>query len=205
MGTHLAAFSLILGPALMALALATLPDLWNGDRPDYRVIAADHDRALVSFNLAAAAIPVMLGAAVALAVAARRSPRLAAAGLACAFLGLSAMFGNAMLSLPLVMMDGIDDHAALDQLAGELAEPHLLALYLFPLALAGSLLQGLALWRARAIPVWAAVAVALGGLFPVAVAAGVPLLAVPIAALRIAGSIPVVAILLSRRNTSVDN
>ncbi|GIH51116.1 hypothetical protein SAMN05421833_105304 [Microbispora rosea] len=195
MGTLLATASLIAGPALIGLALASLPDLWNGDRPDYQVIDADHGLALLSFNLAALAFPFLFGSAVVLALAARRSSRLAATGLVCGFLGLTAMFGNAMLSVPLVLMNGLPDHGGLDQLAGRLDSPPLLPLLLFPLFIVGSALQALSLWRSRAIPGWAAAAVGLGGLFPAAMVLDVPALAVPIAALRIAGSIPVITML----------
>ncbi|MBB5782091.1 hypothetical protein [Nonomuraea jabiensis] len=203
MGTLLATASLITGPALIGLALATLPAIWNGDRPDYQVIDADHGLAMLSFNLAALAFPFLFGSAVVLAWAARRAPRLAATGLACSFLGLTAMYGNAMLSVPLMLMNGLPDHGGLDQLAGRLDSPPLFPLLLFPLFIVGSLLQSLSLWRSRAIPGWAAAAIGLGGLFPAAMLLDVPVLAVPIAALRIAGSIPVLTTLLTTRKESL--
>ena len=196
MGAILAPVSLILGPALLALALATLHEPWIGDLPDYGIINNEHGLLMLSFNFAAAAFPFMSGSAFALAVAGRRSRRLAGAGLACSILGLSAMFANGILSLPLVLMNGIDDHAALDQLATRLSEPPLVALFAFPLFVVGSLLSGAAL--RRAVPTWAAVCVALGGLFPLAVVTGVGVLALPIAALRIAGSVPVIKQFLGR-------
>ena len=61
----------------------------------------------------------------------------------------------------------------------------------------GSLLLGLALWRSGAAPAWAAVCVVLGGLFPIALLTGINALALPIAALRIAGSVPLIKTLLS--------
>lgn len=188
----LGALCLIAGPVLVALALATLPDLWNGDLPDYTVINADHDLALLSFNLAAAAFPFLFGSALVLADAARGARGLATAGLICSFAGLSAMFANMILSVPLVLMEGITDHAGLDQLSARLADPPLIPLFLFPLYLIGSLLQGIALWRSHAVPGWAAAAVMIGGLFPLAVITGIGLLALPITALRIAGSIPLI-------------
>src|SRR6201999_2900041 len=107
-------------------------------------------------------------------------------GLVCTFLGLSAMFANSMLSVPLVLMDGIPDHAGLDQLATKLDSPPLIPLFLFPLYVVGAVIQAVALWRSRATTTWAAVAVGIGGLFPAAILAGVGAVAVPIAAFRIA-------------------
>jgi hypothetical protein len=199
MGSILAVIGLVLGPVLLSLALATLHEPWIGDAPDYDRINSEHGLLMLSFNLAAAAFPFMFGSAFALAVAARRSRRLAGAALACALLGLSAMFANGMLNVPLVLMNGIHEHSGLDQLAARLSAPPLVALFAFPLFFVGSLLAGAALWRARAVPAWAAVCVALGGLFPVAVATGVGVLALPIAALRIAGSVPIIKGFLSAR------
>ncbi|MEU0095829.1 hypothetical protein [Kribbella sp. NPDC006257] len=196
MGSVLAPVSLILGPALLSLALATLHEPWIGDKPDYTVINNEHGLLMLSFNLAAAAFPFMFGSVFALTIAARRSRRLAGAGLACSILGLSAMFANAMLSVPLALMNGIDDHATLDQLAARLDSPPLVALFAFPLFVVGSLLMAAAL--RGAVPTWAAICVGLGGLFPIAMVTGVPVLALPIAALRIAGSVPVIKQFLSR-------
>jgi hypothetical protein len=196
MGSYLAPVSLILGPALLALALATLHEPWSGDAPDYTIIDNEHGLLMLSFNLAAAAFPFMFGSAFALAVAARKSRRLAGAGLACSILGLSAMFANAMLSVPLALMNGINDHTGFDELATRLSSPPLVALFAFPLFFVGSLLAGAAL--RGAVPTWAAVCVGLGGLFPIAMVTGVTVLALPIAALRIAGSVPVIKQYLSR-------
>jgi hypothetical protein len=196
MGAVLAPVSLILGPILLALALATLHEPWIGDAPDYGIIDNEHGLLMLSFNLAAASFPFMFGSVFALAVAARRSRRLAGAGLACSVLGLSAMFANAMLSVPLALMNGIDEHAGLDQLATRLSSPPLVALFAFPLFFVGSLLAGAAL--RGAVPTWAAVCVGLGGLFPVAMVTGVTVLALPIAALRVAGSVPVIKQFLRR-------
>jgi hypothetical protein len=196
MGSYLAPVSLILGPALLSLALATLHEPWIGNAPDYPVINNEHGLLMLSFNLAAAAFPFMFGSVFALAVAARKSRRLAGAGLACSILGLSAMFANAMLSVPLALMNGIDDHVTLDQLAARLDSPPLVALFAFPLFVVGSLLAAAAL--RGAVPAWAAVCVGLGGLFPIAMVTGVPVLALPIAALRIAGSVPVIKQFLGR-------
>jgi hypothetical protein len=102
-----------------------------------------------------------------------------------------------MLNVPIVLMAGIDDRAALDQLAVRLSDPPLVALYAFPLFVVGSLLLGIALWHSGAVPAWSAVCVALGGLFPIALVTGIAALALPIAALRIAGSVPVIKTLLS--------
>lgn len=201
MGSLLATVSLIAGPALIALALATLTDPWNGNVPNYDTIDTRHSLLLWSFNFAAASFPFLFGSVVALAAAARRSRWLASTGLACSMLGLAAMFGNAILSLPLVLMNGIDDHSGLDQLATRLDSPPLLALWAFPLAFVGSILLAAALWRSRAVPRWAAVSVGIGGLFPVAVLTGVGATALPIAALRIAGSIPVIEHLLAARES----
>jgi hypothetical protein len=190
MGSILAPVSLILGPVLLALALATLHEPWIGDAPDYEIINNEHGLLMLSFNLAAAAFPFMFGSVFALAVAARKSRRLAGAGLACSVLGLSAMFANAMLSVPLALMNGINEHTALDELATRLSSPPLVALFAFPLFFVGSLLSGVAL--RHTVPTWAAVCVAVGGLFPIAMVTGVGVLALPIAALRIAGSVPVI-------------
>jgi hypothetical protein len=195
MGSVLAVISLILGPVLLALALATLHEPWIGDAPDYGIINNEHGLLMLSFNLAAAAFPFLFGSAFALAVAGRRSRRLAGAGLACSILGLSAMFANSMLSVPLVLMYGIDDHGALDQLAARLSSPPLVALYAFPLFVVGTFLAGAAL--RDVVPIWAVVCIVLGGLVPVAVISGVGVLAVPIAALRIAGCVPVIKQFLS--------
>ena len=94
-------------------------------------------------------------------------------------------------------MNGIDDHAGLTELATRLDEPPLLILWTFPLYVPGSILVALALWRSRAVPAWAALCVGLGGLFPVAILIGVGALAIPVAALRIAGSAPVIKQLTS--------
>ncbi len=200
-GALTGAASLILGPALIALALATLHEPWRGDLPDYDIVNGEHGLLMLSFNLAAAAFPFLFGSVVALAVAARERPRLAGAGLACSMLGLSAMFANALLSLPVVLMNGIADHATLDQLAARLAQPPLVFLYLFPLFIVGSVLQAIALRKSGAVSGWAALCVGLGGLFPVAMILGIGVLALPIAALRIAGSIPVLTTMLRARRS----
>ncbi|WP_410787910.1 hypothetical protein [Kribbella sp. C-35] len=195
MGSVLAVISLILGPVLLALALATLQEPWIGDAPDYAIINNEHGLLVLSFNLAAAAFPFMFGSVFALAVAGRRSRRLAGAGLACSILGLSAMFANSMLSVPLVLMYGIDDHSGFDQLAARLSSPPLVALFAFPLFVVGTFLAGASL--RGVVPGWAVVCIVLGGLFPMAVITGVGVLALPIAALRIAGSVPIVKRFLS--------
>jgi hypothetical protein len=197
MGSWLAVISLIVGPGLIALALASLPDLWNGTLPDYHTIDTRHDQAMLSFNLAAASFPFMFGSVVALAIAARRSRLLAATGLACSFFGLTAMLANAMLSMPLVLMNGITDHNGLDRLATRLDSPPLVPLFLFPLYFVGAILLAVALWRSGAVSGWAALAIGVGGMFPVALLTGVGVLALPIAAIRIAGSIPVIKRLLA--------
>ncbi|MEU9017824.1 hypothetical protein [Actinomadura sp. NPDC048394] len=201
MGSLLTAISLVIGPALIALALATLPDLWNGSLPDYHTIDTQHDQAMLSFNLAAASFPFMFGSVVALAIAARRSRRLAATGLACSFFGLTAMLANAMLSMPLVLMSGITDHTGLDRLATRLDSPPLVPLFLFPLYFVGAILLAIALWRSGTVSGWAALAIGVGGMFPVALLTGVGALALPIAAIRIAGSIPIIKRLLAARDT----
>jgi hypothetical protein len=201
MGSLLATVSLIAGPALIALALATLTDPWNGNLPNYDTINSKHSLLIWSFNFAAASFPFLFGSVVALAVAARRARWLAGSGLACSMLGLAAMFGNAMLSMPLVLMNGIEDHRGLDQLATRLDSPPLLALWAFPLFFLGSILLAAALWRSGAVPRWAAVSVGIGGLFPVAMLTGIGVLALPVAALRIAGSIPVIKKLLAARES----
>src|SRR5207244_2939795 len=104
-----------------------LQDPWSDELPDYDVINGHHDLLLLSFNLAAAAFPSAFGSVVALAVWARRARLLASIGLACSVLGLSAMFANAMLSVPIVLMNGITDRAGLDQLAPRLSELPLFA------------------------------------------------------------------------------
>jgi hypothetical protein len=193
-----ACLSLVLGPALLSLALATLPNPWNGSVPNYDTVNSRHGLLMLSFNLAAAAFPFLFGSVVALALVARRSPRLASAGLVCSLLGLSAMFGNAMLSMPIVLMNGIDDHTALNQLAGRLGSPPLIALYTFPLFVLGSLLLAAALWRSRAVPAWSAVCVGIGGLIPLAILTGIGAVALLIAAVRIAGSVPAAKTLLAK-------
>lgn len=117
MGSIIAVVSLVLGPALLGLALATLHDPWNGDVPNYATIDNENGQLMLSFNLAAAAFPFLFGSVMALAVAARRSRLLAGSGLACSVLGLCAMLANAMFSMTLVLMYGIDDRAGLDQFA----------------------------------------------------------------------------------------
>jgi hypothetical protein len=197
-GALLGPLSMVAGPALIALALVTLHEPWRGDVPDYQVVDNEHGLLMLSFNLAAAAFPFLFGSVMALATAARRTPRLAGAGLACSLLGLSAMFANAMLSVPVALMNGISDHGPLDELATRLAAPPLIFLWAFPLFIVGSILQAVALWRSRAVSPLAAVCVGLGGMFPIAMVTGVGLLALPIAALRIAGSIPVAKTFLAR-------
>jgi hypothetical protein len=196
MGAVLAPISLVLGPVLIALALATLHEPWAGDLPDYDIINNQHGLLMLSFNFAAAAFPFLFGSVFALAVAGRHSPRLAGAGLACSVLGLSAMLANAMLSVPVALMNGLGDHSTLDQLALRLSSPPLVALFAFPLFFVGSILSGLAL--RGAVPAWAAVCVALGGFFPVAMLTGVGVLALPIAGLRVAGSVPVIKQFLAK-------
>jgi hypothetical protein len=197
MGTWMSVAGLVLGPALLALALAVAPDPWNDSLPNYQTVDGEHGLLMLSSNLAAAAFPFAFASVVAVAVHARRSRLLSGWGLGCSVLGLSAMFGNAMLNVPIVLMAGIDDRAALDQLAVRLSDPPLVALYAFPLFVVGSLLLGIALWHSGAVPAWSAVCVALGGLFPIALVTGIAALALPIAALRIAGSVPVIKTLLS--------
>jgi hypothetical protein len=198
MGSVLAAVSMVLGPALLGLALATLVDPWLDDLPNYSTIDDQHGLLMLSFNLAAAAFPFAIGSVMAIAIAARASRQAAAWGLSCSVLGLSAMFGNAMLSVPIVLMNGIADHGGFDQLAPRLAEPPLVALWAFPLFFVGSVLLAVAVWRSAAAPPWAAVCIALGGLFPVAVVMGVGALALPIAGLRIAGSLPLISRITAR-------
>lgn len=204
LGTLTGVVSLVLGPALIALALATLHEPWLGDLPNHDVVDHEHGLLMLSFNLVAAAFPFLFGSVFALARAARRAPRLAGAGLACSVLGLSAMFANAMLSVPIVLMNGIAEHAPLDELAGRLAQPPLVFLYLFPLFLVGSILQAVALRRAGVLSRWAALAIGVGGLFPAAMVLGIGVLALPIAALRIAGSVPIITVTLGTRMDSSD-
>ncbi|MCM3883709.1 nucleotidyltransferase domain-containing protein [Frankia sp. R82] len=67
----------------------------------------------------------------------------------------------------------------------------------------------MALWRAAPLPRWSAgplvrwsaVCIGIGGLFPLAITAGVGAIVLPIAAIRIAGSIPLVKTLLASRGT----
>jgi len=202
MGSILAAVSLVLGPALLGLALATLAEPLPDGLPDYTTIDNQHGLLMLSFNLAAAAFPFAIGSVVAIAVVARASRITAAWGLACSILGLSAMFGNAMLSVPIVLMNGIADHSGFDQLAPRLAEPPLVALWAFPLFFVGSVLLAVAVWRSAAAPPWAAVCIALGGLFPIAIVLGVGVLALPIAGLRIAGSLPLITRITARPVTA---
>jgi hypothetical protein len=202
MGSILGAVSMVLGPALLGLALATLVDPWLDDLPNYATIDDQHGLLMLSFNLAAAAFPFAIGSVVAIAIAARASRHAAAWGLSCSVLGLSAMFGNAMLSVPIVLMNGIADHSGFDQLAPRLAEPPLVALWAFPLFFVGSVLLAVAVWRSAAAPPWAAVCIGLGGLFPVAIVMGVGVLALPIAGLRIAGSLPLISRITSRPATA---
>jgi hypothetical protein len=201
MGSLLAAVSLVAGPALIGLALATFVDPWNGDQPDYHTINTRHMLLLWSFNLAAASFPFLFGSVVALAVAGSRSRRLAGTGLLCSVFGLAAMYGNSILSVPIVLMNGINDHTGLNELATRLDSPPLVVLWTFPLFVLGSVLLAAALWRSGAVPPWAAVCVAAGGLFPAAILTGIGPLALPIAALRIAGSIPVIKSLLAARDS----
>ncbi|MER6425733.1 hypothetical protein [Streptomyces sp. NPDC001137] len=201
MGALLASVSLVAGPALIALALATFVDPWNGNQPDYGTINSRHTLLMWSFNLAALSFPFLFGSVVAIAAAARRSRLTAGTGLAMSMLGLAAMYGNSMLSVPLVLMNGIDDHAGLDHLATRLDSPPLAVLWCFPLYFLGSVLLAVALWRARSVPRWAAVGIGLGGFFPVAIVTGIGALALPIAAARIAGSIPIVKSLLAARKS----
>jgi hypothetical protein len=218
MSALLAVASLVLGPALIALAIATLPSIWHGNMPDYHVIGRGHRLALLSFNLAATSFPFMFASVLALAVAARSTRRLAVAGLGCALLGLSAMLANAMFSVPLALMNGIAGHDGPGMLASDLGSPPHLPLYLFPLYLAGAILAAFALWRSRAVPPMTALAISVGGLLPPAIMTGISALALPISvgglllpaivtgisalalpimALRIAGSIPLAKALLA--------
>jgi hypothetical protein len=182
--------SLVVGPALIALAIATLPGIWHGNMPDYHVTGYGHRLALVSFNLAATSFPFMFASVLALAVAARSTRRLAVAGLGCSMLGLSAMLANAMVTVPLALMNGIAGHDGPATPASGPGSPPLVPLYLFPLYLAGAILAAFALWRSRAVPPITALAISAGGLLPPAIVTGISALALPIVSLRIAGSIP---------------
>jgi hypothetical protein len=209
--------SLIVGPALIALAIATLPSVWRTSTPGYHVIERGHLLALLSFNLAATSFPFMFASVLALAAAARSTRRLAVACLGCSVLGLSAMLANVMLSVPLMLMDGIAVHDGPGTPASGLGSP---PLYLFSLYLCGAILAAIALWRSRAVPPWAALAIGAGGLFPLAIVTGIGALALPvgdggfmllalvtsvgvlvlpIAALRIAGGMPLAKALLGGR------
>lgn len=194
MSALLAVASLVAGPALIALAIATLPSIWHGNMPDYHVTGRGHRLALLSFNLAATSFPFMFASVLALAVAARSTRRLAVAGLGCSVLGLSAMLANAMLSVPLALMNGIAGHDGPGTPASGLGSPPLVPLYL-----AGAILAAFALWRSRAVPPLAALAISAGGLLPPAIVTGISALALPIVALRIAGSIPLAKALLAGR------
>jgi hypothetical protein len=220
MGALPAAVSLVLGPAQIALALATLPSIWHGNALDYRVIERGHGLAILSFSLAATTFPFLFASVLGLAVAARSTRRLAVAGLGCSVLGLSAMLANVVLSVPLVLMNGMARHDDPGTLASRLGSPPPAPLYLVPLYLAGAILAVIALWRSRAVSPWAALAIGAGGLFPLAIVtgigalalpigagglvplaivAGVGALVLPIVALRISGSIPLARALLAGR------
>ena len=179
MGALQGVASLVLGPALIALAIATLPSIWHGSTPDYHVIGAGHRLVLLSFNLAATSFPFMFASVLALAVAARSTRRLAVAGLGCSVLGLSAMLANVVLSVPLAVMNGIAGLDGPDTLASRLGNPPLVPLYLFPLYLAGAVLAAIALWRSRAVAPLAALAIGAGGLFPLAIVTGIGVLRCP--------------------------
>jgi hypothetical protein len=153
---------------------------------------------LLSLNLSLAAFPFLYGSVVAIAVAARRSRWLAGSGLACSFLGLTAMLVNGLVDLPLIMMAGIDERAGFTELATTLDTQLPIVSYLFPLYLIGTVLLAAALWRAQAVPRWSALCIGVGGLFPLAVITGIGTTALIIATIRIAGSIPIAKALLAR-------
>jgi hypothetical protein len=198
MGSLPAAISLLAGPALIALGLALHTSPWSGTVPDLAAIDAHHGQMLLSLNLSLAAFPFLYGSVVAIAVAARRSRWLAGSGLACSFLGLTAMLVNGLVDLPLIMMAGIDERAGFAELATTLDTQLPIVAYLFPLYLIGTVLLAGALWRAKAVPRWSALCIGVGGLFPLAVITGIGTTALIIAAIRIAGSIPIAKALLAR-------
>ena len=84
------------------------------------------------------------------------------------------MLANAMLSVPLALMNGIAGHDGPGTPASGLGSPPLVPLfYLFPLYLAGAILAAFALWRSRAVPPLAALAISAGGLLPPAIMTGI--------------------------------
>ncbi|MFI7132415.1 hypothetical protein ACIBQ1_42530 [Nonomuraea sp. NPDC050153] len=198
MGSVLAAISLIAAPALLALGLALYTSPWHDSIPDYAAIDTDHAQMLLSTNLSLAAFPFLYGSAIAIAVVARRAPWLAATGLACSFLGLTAMLVNGMVDLPLIMMAGIDDRTGFAEVATKLDTQLPIVSYLFPLYLLGTIMLAAALWRTKTVPRWSAVCIGTGGLFPIAIITGIGATALIIAAIRIAGALPLVKTLLSR-------
>jgi uncharacterized membrane protein len=198
MGSVLAALSLIVGPVLIALGLALYTNPWSDSVPDLTAIDAHHGQMLLSLNLSLAAFPFLYGCVVAIAVAGRQAPWLAGSGLACSFLGLTAMLVNGLIDLPLIMMADIDERTGFAELATKLDTQLPIVSYLFPLYLIGTVLLAAALWRAKAVPRWSALCIGVGGLFPLAVITGIGATALIIAAIRIAGSIPIVKTLLAR-------
>ncbi|WP_327582552.1 hypothetical protein OHA25_42455 [Nonomuraea sp. NBC_00507] len=198
MGSVLAAISLIAAPALLALGLALYTSPWLDSVPDYAAIDTGHAQMLLSTNLSLAAFPFLYGSAVAVAMVARRARWLAGTGLACSFLGLTAMLVNGVVDLPLIMMAGIGDRTGFAELATKLDTQLPIVSYLFPLYLLGTILLAAALWRTRTVPRWSAVCIGAGGLFPLAIITGIGATALVIAAIRIAGAIPLVKTLLSK-------
>jgi hypothetical protein len=197
MGSVTGAFSLAAGPVLFAVGALFTHEVWPDDLPNYAAVNEFHDQNVVSTHLVTASIPFLLLAVVAIASVGRGSPRLAGAGLTCSVFGLVAMLGNGVVYSTINAMAGVEDEASLDAVTKNINADFPIVLWTFPLFFVGASLLAAALWRSLAVPRWSAVLVGSGGLIPVAIVGGLPVVGLVIAALQIAGSIPVAKVLLS--------
>jgi hypothetical protein len=197
MGSGVGAVSLIAGPVLFGVGAVLMHQVWPGDLPDYPAVNEFHDQNVVATHLVTLAFPFLVLSVVAIAAVARQSRRLAGAALMTSVFGLMAMLGNGILYSAVNSMAGIDDHETLDALTENLNSDYALVLWTFPLYLVGSVLLAAALWHSGAVPRWSAVFVGVGALIPVGILSGVGALSLVFAAIRLAGSIPVIRMLLA--------
>ena len=193
-----AAACLFTGPLVLAAGLALYRfDLWTDQgTPNFGVLADARDQVRLSTELGMLGAALMIGAVLALAtVASRRLPRAATVGAFLGILGLVAMAYQAAFDLPLLAMEGFGSSPEVTTVAeryAELAPAFSWAYALYPL---GIIILAVALDRSHLIPRWAAIALGIGGLFPVAAATGIGPLAIPFAATFIAGAVPVAHVL----------
>lgn len=200
-GTGVGIFTLFAGPVVMAAGLVLTAFDFQNDAGDLNraSIAENGGRQLLGATLSSLGVILTIGSVLAVAaLAARRQPRAAVWGATLSVLGLGSCLIYSVYDVALVATRDLDPASADRYGRAFLASTDsVLTYWLFPLALVGGILLGVALWRSGQVPKWAAVFTGLGMFELAAPETGIRALIVVFAVLRIAGSVPVAKALLT--------